>query len=157
MVNTIVQIIRYLIYSVNILSSVLQEDDCTFDQSKAVATCTGYTDVESGSETVLQSAVATVGPVSVAIDANHQSFQSYKSGKDTVRIVNGRGSKLQNDFGWLVLWCLMPLSTIFQLYRGGQFYWWRKPEDTEKTIHLTKVTDKLYHEIRTHNISGDRH
>jgi hypothetical protein len=43
----------------------------------------------------------------------------------------------------MVMVFLTPLSTIFHIYRGGHFYWCRKPEDPEKTT----VNDKPYHII----------
>ena len=59
--------------------------------------------------------------------------------------------------------CLTLLSTIFQLYRGSQFYGWKKPKYPQKTTDLPRVTDKLYRVaipmigIKTHNFSGDVH
>ncbi|CAF0930193.1 unnamed protein product [Rotaria sordida] len=53
---------------------------CVFNTSKVVVKVCGFIDIRSKDEAALQQAVATIGPISVAIDASHSSFQLYKRG-----------------------------------------------------------------------------
>uniref|UniRef100_A0A3Q3RU34 Cathepsin L.1 n=2 Tax=Mastacembelus armatus TaxID=205130 RepID=A0A3Q3RU34_9TELE len=57
-----------------------EDGPCRYNPATVGATCTGYVDVTAGDEDALKEAVATIGPVSVAIDASHESFQFYESG-----------------------------------------------------------------------------
>lgn len=53
---------------------------CHYNPKNSGATDKGYTDIKSFSEDDLKAAVATVGPICVAIDASGDSFQFYKKG-----------------------------------------------------------------------------
>jgi cathepsin L len=87
-------------------------NNCKYSASKVVTKVSGFTDVQHGNEAALQSALSTVGPVSVAIDASHSSFQFYKAGVyneqrcsstslDHGVLAVGFGNENGNDF-WLV-------------------------------------------------------
>ncbi|CAG0892787.1 unnamed protein product [Darwinula stevensoni] len=53
---------------------------CRYNPSTQGANVTGYVVLPKGDEDTLQKAVASVGPISIAIDAGHQSFFSYHEG-----------------------------------------------------------------------------
>jgi cathepsin L len=57
-----------------------RDGTCKYNPANSGGSISSFKDVQVGSEAALQSAVATVGPISVAIDASHNSFQFYKSG-----------------------------------------------------------------------------
>ncbi|XP_022327243.2 cathepsin K-like [Crassostrea virginica] len=88
-----------------------KKDTCTFQRSQVGATCTGAIQIERD-ELALQKAVASVGPISVCIDASRRSFHLYKEGVydeedcstiifDHAVLVVGYGTYQGKDY-WLV-------------------------------------------------------
>lgn len=89
-----------------------EDDTCRYNPKNRGAVDVGFIDVPSGSEQKLMAAVATMGPVSIAIDASHESFQFYSHGVyfepecssddlDHGVLIVGYGSDKGKDY-WLV-------------------------------------------------------
>ncbi|GBL76476.1 Cathepsin L [Araneus ventricosus] len=53
---------------------------CSYKRKYSATNCLGYSDIIPRDEDTLKIAVAIVGPISVGIDASHDSFQLYKGG-----------------------------------------------------------------------------
>lgn len=83
-----------------------------FNRNFVGAVNVGLVDLPAGDEAKLKEAVATIGPVSVAIDASHESLQFYSHGiysepdcnpkeLDHAVLVVGYGTERGKDF-WIV-------------------------------------------------------
>ena len=65
-----------MVYTASHYPVVFQDErKCRYEASCSAATDTGFVDVPHEDEQALLTAVANVGPISVAIDASHSSFQ----------------------------------------------------------------------------------
>lgn len=87
------------------------DDKCRYNAKNSGATDKGFVDIPQGDEAKLAEALATVGPVSVAIDASQESFQFYSKGV----YYDANCSSEQLDHG--------VLAVGFGTDESGQDYW----------------------------------
>ena len=84
-----------------------------------------------------------------------------------MRYAHNQNIRKTNKLG-LGLWRSTPFSTLFQLYRGGQFYWVEEigvPGENHRPVashwqtlsHISVSSTPHLRWIRTHNVSGDTH
>ena len=76
-----------------------QDGPCRFKESDVVTTDKGFVNIVQFDEENLQKAVATQGPVSVAIDASQTTFRFYKTGV----YVDEKCSSMRLDHGVLAV------------------------------------------------------
>jgi len=76
-----------------------KNEKCHFSKTTIGSTCSGFVDVTSGDEVALRDAVATIGPISIAIDATEEKFMLYKEGI----LVDDTCENSQNDLNHGVL------------------------------------------------------
>jgi len=88
-----------------------EDEKCRYKKKNAGADDIGYVDVPSGDEDKLVHALASVGPVSIAIDASHESFQFYSKGV----YVEEKCSPTELDHG--------VLAVGYGTSEDGQDYW----------------------------------
>lgn len=90
-----------------------ENDKCRYNPKNSGASDVGYINIPENDEESLKKAVATIGPISVAIDSSHETFQFYSDGiyyesecssedLDHAVLVVGYGTDENGDDYWLV-------------------------------------------------------
>ncbi|XP_076642385.1 cathepsin L isoform X2 [Halictus rubicundus] len=90
-----------------------ENDKCRYNPKNSGASDVGFVNIPENDEEKLKAAVATIGPISVAIDASHETFQFYSEGiyyepecsskdLDHAVLVVGYGTDANGDDYWLV-------------------------------------------------------
>jgi len=94
---------------------------CHFKKTDIGATDTGHVDIESENENALKNALATIGPISVAIDASNLQFYDCSKNEG---VFDGHCSSNQLNHG--------VLAVGYGTTKGGKDYWLIKNSWSEK-------------------------